>query len=263
MTFRRLVNSDYELQDVADQLEISLEDAARDLALLAVMASLADDFGDRIIFKGGSALRFAHGATRTSRDTDATVVNPAKAPIPSDQVMAVIEKARMGQFLRYNLPKRPVTENKYSLDIDKIEFSCAEVAGTLDVELSFREALVLEPIRQPIGEPYFEPFEVFSMRPVEMAGEKLRTLAQRQRGTDLSDCVLVEELSKPELSDLPRVREKKFELVRKGIGAAELIERVDALQARYVRDVRAIEPGAPEYDMARAAALRLIKAAWP
>jgi predicted nucleotidyltransferase component of viral defense system len=226
------------------------------------MASLVDEFGERIIFKGGSALRFAHGATRTSRDADATVVKPEKAPIPSDQVMAAIEGARMGQFLRYSLPNRPKTENKYSLDIDKIEFSCAEVEGTLDVELSFREGVVLEPLREPIGAPYFEPFSIFTMRPVEMAGEKLRTLAQRQRGTDLSDCVLLEELARGELSDLPRVREKKFELVRDGFGRDDLIKRVEALQAQYERDVRAVDPDAPDYDTARTAALLLIKAAW-
>jgi hypothetical protein len=50
-----------------------------------------------------------------------------------------------------------------------------------------------------------------------MAGEKLRTLAQRQRGTDLSDCVLLEQLANGELQHLPRVREEKFTLVCYGL----------------------------------------------
>jgi predicted nucleotidyltransferase component of viral defense system len=256
------VHTDVELQDVADQLGVTLEDAARDLALLAVMASLADDFGERVVFKGGSALRFAHGATRTSRDADATVVKPANSPIAHEDVMASIERARMGQFLRYTLPKVPVTDNKYSLDIDKIEFSCAEVAGTLDVELSFREDVVLEPARDPIGQPYFEPFPASTMRPVEMAAEKLRTLAQRQRGTDLSDCVTLEQLAKDEISLLPQIREVKFRLVRDGVGPDEIIARIDQLAARYEADVRAVDPGAADYETARAAALRLVRTAW-
>jgi predicted nucleotidyltransferase component of viral defense system len=156
VTIRRLVRTDYELQDAADQQGVSLEDAARDLALLSVMASLADRFGERIISKGGAALRFGHGASRTSRDADATVTQPARAPIPAEEVMEAIASARMGQFLRYTVPREPATANRYSLDVDQIQFACATVEGTLDVELSFREDVVLEPIRLPIGEPYFD-----------------------------------------------------------------------------------------------------------
>lgn len=256
------MHTDVELQDIADRLGVTLEDAARDLALLAVMASLADDFGERVVFKGGSALRFAHGATRTSRDTDATVVKPANSPIAHEDVMASIAKARMGQFLRYTLPKAPATANKYSLDIDKIGFSCAEIAGTLDVELSFREDVVLQPTRHPIGQPYFESFLASTMRPVEMAAEKLRTLAQRQRGTDLSDCVTLEQLAHDEISLLPQVREAKFRLVRDGTGPDEIITRIDQIASRYEADVRAVDPDAAEYQTARAAALRLVRAAW-
>ena len=154
MTVRRLVRNDYELQDAADALTISREDAARDLALLSVIAALVDRFGDRIVFKGGAALRFAHGASRTSRDADATVIKPARAPIPAEQVMAAISDARMGQFLRLRLPAAPRTDNNYSLDVDRVAFSCAETEGTLDVELSYREDVHLEPTRATIGEPY-------------------------------------------------------------------------------------------------------------
>ena len=65
MTIRRLVRTDYELQDAADALGVSLEDAARDLALLSVISSLADRFNGRVVFKGGAALRFGHGASRS------------------------------------------------------------------------------------------------------------------------------------------------------------------------------------------------------
>jgi len=262
VTIRRLVQNDFDLQEAADAQDMSLEDAARDLAILSIIASLADRFGKRIIFKGGAALRFAHGASRTSRDADATITEPAKAPIPADEVLAAIGDARMGQFLRYTVPKQPATANKYSLDVDQIKFACVNVEGTLDVELSYREDVVLGPMSLPIGEPYFEPFTVLTMRPVEMAGEKLRTLAQRQRGTDLSDCVLLERLANDELEHLPRVREEKFKLVRDGLGPDELEQRIDDLRARYDADVRAVDPDAPDYDTARAAAMRLVHAAW-
>jgi predicted nucleotidyltransferase component of viral defense system len=262
MTIRRLVRNDFELQDAADARGISLEDAVRDLALLSVIASLTARFDDRIVFKGGAALRFGYGAARTSRDADATITNPAQAPIPADQVLAAIADARMGQFLRVAVPAVPRTDNRYSLDVDSVSFSCVGVDGTLDVELSYREDVHLEPSRSTIGEPYFEPFSIRTMRPVEMAAEKLRTLAQRQRGTDLADCVLIEQLSQDELHLLPAARIEKFKLVRPGVGPDQLRERIDALAGRYQTDVRAIDPGAPGYDAARDAALRLVRVAW-
>ncbi len=262
MTVRRLVRSDYELQDAADGLGISREDAARDLALLSVMASLADRFEERIVFKGGAALRFAHGASRTSRDADATVVNPAQSPVPANEVITAINDARMGQFLRITAPKTPRTDNSYSLDVDGVEFSCAHADGTLDVELSYRENVYLTPLVSMVGEPYFEPFHARTMRPVEMAAEKLRALFQRQRSTDLADCVLIEQLSERELDVLPEVRAEKFKLVRNGVGPTELRERIAAHSARYETDVRAVDPLAPDYASSRDAALRLVGSAW-
>ncbi|MGZ7036493.1 MAG: nucleotidyl transferase AbiEii/AbiGii toxin family protein, partial [Ilumatobacteraceae bacterium] len=161
------------------------------------------------------------------------------------------------------VPRQPATANRYSLDIDQIQFACAAVEGTLDVELRFPEDVVLEPVALPIGEPYFEAFEVLTMRPVEMAGEKLRTLARRQRGTDLSDCVLLERLSNGETSHLPRIRVEKFKLARAGFGPHELVARIESLRPRYNVDVRAVDPTAADYETARAAALRLVRAAWP
>lgn len=262
MTIRRRVHTAFSLQDAADELGCSLEDAARDLALLSVMASLSDAFAGRIVFKGGAALRFGHGASRSSRDADATVTEPAESPIPADEVLAAISQARLGEFLTIRVPSAPRTDNKYALDVDRIAFTCAGVEDTLDVEFSYREGIVLDPSRVMIGAPYFEPFEILTMRPVEMAAEKLRALAQRQRGTDLADCVLIERLSASEVHELPRVREAKFRLVRAGASAEHLLNRIDRMRATYDTDVRSIDTSAPDYDTARSAAMRLVRCAW-
>jgi len=263
VSVRRLVRTDYELQDVADAQGISLEDAARDLALLSVMASLAATFGGRIVFKGGSVLRFGHGATRTSGDTDATVVDPPRTPLEPEGVREAIAAGRMGQFLQLHVPARPRTANKYSLDFDKVAYACAGVRGTLDVELSYREAVVLPPANTTIGEPYLEPFTIGALRPVEMAGEKLRTLAQRDLPTDLADCVLIRDLARDELGLLAKVREAKFALLRDGVGADEVQARIGRLARVYESDIRAVHPSAPSYEEAAEAALELVRHAWP
>ena len=62
--------------------------------------------------------------------------------------------------------------------------------------------------------------------------------------------------------EMPQIREVKFRLVRNGVGPDEIIARIDQLAARYEADVRAVDPGAADYETARAAALRLVRAAW-
>jgi hypothetical protein len=74
--------------------------------------------------------------------------------------------------------------------------------------------------------------------------------------------VLLEQLANGELQHLPRVRDEKFKLVRDGIGPDELETRIDVLRARYEADVRAVDPDAPDYETARTAAMRLVRAAW-
>jgi predicted nucleotidyltransferase component of viral defense system len=259
---RRRVRTDFELQDVADQRGISLEDAARDLALLAVMASIQDTFGDRVIFKGGSVLRFAWGATRTSADTDSTMTNPARTPVTPDSMREAIEGAAAGQFLQIRAPSAPATANKYSLDFDGVSFDCAGVRGTLSVETSYREDVQLEALPREIGDPYFDPFVVSTMRPVEMAAEKLRTLAQRARGTDLADCVLLERIAADELDQLAALRVEKFRLLSAGAGLETVIGRIEELRGQYEREVRALDPNAPSYAEACEAAQRLARRAW-
>ncbi len=259
---RRRVRTDYELQDAADARGISREDAARDLALLAVMASIQDAFGDRVVFKGGSVLRFAWGATRTSADTDSTMTNPARTPVTPDAMRDAIEGAAAGQFLQIRAPSVPATANKYSLDFDGVSFDCAGVRGTLSVETSYREDVQLDALPCEIGDPYFEPFVVSTMRPIEMAAEKLRTLARRARGTDLADCVLLERIAANELDQLPALRAEKFRLLSAGTGLETVTDRIEDLGNQYERDVRALDPNAPSYAEARDAARRLARRAW-
>lgn len=265
MSLRRLVRNDYELQDAAREQDIDIEDAARDLALISIMASLHTEYSGRIVFKGGSVLRYAWGANRTSGDTDATVIEPAKSPLEAEGVRRAIDNARAGQFLHVKSPDVPATNNKYSLDFDGVEFVCADVAGTVNVELSYREQVVLEPLNKNIGPPYFQEFVVSTMRPAEMACEKLRALVQRTRGTDLADFVLLERLILDDdefISDMPRVREQKFKLVQRSIKLEDVVDKIDSMKATYEAEVQAVDPDAPSYDDARDAAIRVARMAW-
>ena len=63
-----------------------------------------------------------------------------------------------------------------------------ELAAAFPGQLVFKGGFVL---RHGYGHPFYEPFEILTMDPGEMAAEKLRTLAQRQRATDLADLAVL------------------------------------------------------------------------
>lgn len=62
-----------------------------------------------------------------------------------------------------------------------------------------------------IGPPFYEPFEVLTMDPSEMAAEKLRALAQRIRATDLADLAVL--LSNPTVSNDKVARFAKTDVI--------------------------------------------------
>lgn len=78
------------------------------------------------------------------------------------------------------------------------------------MEVSYREDVILPPSVASIGEPYYKPFEIPVLQLDEIAAEKLRTLAQRSRPTDLSDLVMVLECHTIIDSRVRRLAEKKF-----------------------------------------------------
>lgn len=75
---RRLIHTDGDLADLAEQLAVPAAELERDFLLVSVAAQLHNDFARALCFKGGFVLRHVHGQTRLevwpdrSRDLDGT-----------------------------------------------------------------------------------------------------------------------------------------------------------------------------------------------
>jgi predicted nucleotidyltransferase component of viral defense system len=119
----------------------------------------------------------------------------------------------------------------------------------VQVEISYREAVVDEPDLVRIGSPFYDEFEILTMAVPEMAAEKLRALAQRTRATDLAD--LAELLTRGDVrdEDIARLAVAKFELVKQGAAnRAERVERnLQEIGADYDDAVPALFPAARSY----------------
>lgn len=147
-------------------------------------------------------------------------------------------------------PREPATDSARSLDSDRVQVSGDMFPDSVvQVEVSYREEIVGTPVPFDIGEPFYYPFQILTMELAEMAAEKLRTLAQRRRETDLADLAVTLSSGAIDDEDVARFALAKFELVKQG--RANRIERIERnlheLGGSYDDVIPQLFPDAPPY----------------
>jgi Nucleotidyl transferase AbiEii toxin, Type IV TA system len=153
------IHNEFELQDLVEQLGRDANLIERDFALMTIAAGLITEYGDALCFKGGFVLRHVFGHERFSKDIDTTRVNPPKSKLDSGHVADTIQKSGMRNLLSLSAGS-PATDTGRSLDFGNIRYTGPLGSGFVSVEVSYREAVVMEPSLVSIGEPYYEPFEI-------------------------------------------------------------------------------------------------------
>jgi len=246
---RRRWGNAYALADLLAGAGGNFDYAVREFALLTLSARLTERFPGQLVFKGGFVLRHVHQVERFSEDVDATRHNPAKHRLNVDEVADAIRDAGTGDIIRFT-PQRPAVDSARSLDFDSVLVTGSLVADTrVQVEISYREEVIDPPMRELVGAPYYEDFEILAMAPAEMAAEKIRALAQRVKETDLAD--LAELLMRLEVrdDDVARLARHKFELVRAGAANREqrIHEHLVEMAGDYDATVRGFFPDARPY----------------
>jgi predicted nucleotidyltransferase component of viral defense system len=246
---RRLWGDAFALGDLLEQAGGGHDYAVRDFALLTIAARLTERFPNQLVFKGGFVLRHVHQIERFSEDVDSTRHNPAKHRLDATEVADAIRDASSGDIIRF-VPQLPATDSGRSLDFDEVLVSGALMQQTqVQVEISYREEVVDPPMTEFVGAPYYEGFPILAMSPVEMAAEKMRTLAQRVKVTDLAD--LAELLVRDDVGDneLARLAQRKFQLVRAGVANREnrIHENLCEMAVDYEASVHIFYPAARSY----------------
>jgi len=245
----RLWGGVYELAEMLEGMPGGMVFAVRDFALVTLAGELSARFPGQLVFKGGFVLRHAHGHLRFSKDVDATRHAPPSHKLEAAEVAQAIRDASIQNFVQF-VPGEPATDSARSLDFDKVHVSGDVFPySNVQVEVSYREAVVGTPIPVHIGHPFYQPFKILTMETAEMAAEKLRALAQRLRETDLADLAV---LLRDETTDDDAVAsftKAKFELVKQG--RANRIDRIERnlreLGETYDDVVPQLFPDAPSY----------------
>ena len=246
----RLIHSEFELRDVIDASGRDATLIERDFALVTVAAGLVRMYGESLCFKGGFVLRHVYGHERFSKDLDATRINPPKHKFDAGEVKDAIRGAGIKNLLTFN-PGDPATDSGRSLDFDSIGYRGPIGQDTIAVEVSYREDVILPPFVAAIGDPYYKPFEIPVLQLHEIIAEKLRTLAQRSRPTDLSDLAMVLGAHPTDDSRVRQLAEKKFELVKDGNVSERIIDRIKTMESEYDAAIPAVAPDAPSYEEAK------------
>lgn len=204
-----------------------------------------------------------HGQSRLSVDIDATRHDPPRHKLDAADVARSIVRAG-GQLFSVR-SGAPETDSAQSLDFNAIRYKGPLGHGTIAVEVSYREALVLGPVSAEIGHPFYEPFPIPVMAPDEIVAEKLRTLAQRRRPTDLSDIAFL--LTEVEIDDgvVRDVAVAKFRpgLVSPGDHRARIAATIDSMADEYTATIDALVRDAPPYSKAANLVLSKLKNLMP
>ncbi len=173
-----------ELQKYARLSGLNLGRAEKDYFQAILLFVLYQEYGNTLVFKGGTALKKCYGLGRFSEDLDFTCLDK----------ITTIKKIEAG-LKRFNL-EFETEETGYENGL-KITFRIKVPLYTgirysrckLIVDLSFRENVLLKPQIKTIGRFLEEipSFDVFVMQEREILAEKVRVIMSRTTARDIYD----------------------------------------------------------------------------
>lgn len=245
------------LQEIADELGVDVVYVEKDWLLTEIIRTLASGpQGDNLVLKGGQALRHIHGSLRLSKDADYV----ARRRFAFEELRAALSI----RHPRLTLPEAPVGRTRHGFRVRPIAYrGPLGIQDSVELEVSFREDLVREPLRSPYLSPFHEPFLVLVMDPNEMVAEKIRALYQRGNPRDLFDLHFI--FSHPTLridpADVVNMLPRKFApgLVAGGWDRGRLYDRIGEMAPTWHTALAALAPQHPSFNEAQAVVEKALK----
>jgi len=156
-----------------------------------ILSGLSRDVGGEIVFKGGTALNKMGIVKRFSEDLDFTqkkvvslhrIINSASSTVqaynyPFEFDNAVDDERTLGIRMKI---QGPLYKGRNSI-------------STIRIEISKREAVLMECDRKEISPPYVDiiPYTLEIMNIAEIASEKVRAILTRNKARDLYDLHMI------------------------------------------------------------------------
>lgn len=198
---------------------------------------------DGLVFKGGTFLRHAHGLDRFSEDLDFTSkTEDIKKPLrmAAESLSDYGVEARLDQ----------IEENHISFNcrlkyIGPLYTGSERSKGTIDIEVSKREDVFLEPewIRMFFEYPEVKVINALGLTEKELLAEKLRALTMRDKARDLYDCWF---LVRQGVELDPELFEQKMSVVE-----AEPKVVISVVEESWRRDLEMFLVNPPEFSLVK------------
>ncbi|MBI2939324.1 MAG: nucleotidyl transferase AbiEii/AbiGii toxin family protein [Chloroflexi bacterium] len=207
------------LIELAEELGVDPVYLEKDFVLTEVIRNYATGpYRDVLVLKGGQALRHIYGSARLSRDVDYV----ARRRLEFDD----LRESLTVRYPRLAFPEKPVGRTAHGFLVRPITYrGPLGNRDSIELEISFRGDLVLDPDLADYRSPFHEPFQVPVMQVNEM------------------------------------ITEVKFRppLVAGGWDRGQLYERVREEAALWEQSLRALVPSYPSFDEALAVVERSLR----
>lgn len=227
--------------------DLNLYQTEKDYLQHIVLWRIYQSISTELCFKGGTALQKVYNLGRFSEDLDFTADSASqKDPAELDQkITAIIE--RINDFYRTAYSKTTNQSSlSYKLKIEGPLYSKPQSIQTIPIEISFREALSLNPEAVPVSPIYrdISNYVVNIMNMEEILAEKVMAIMTREKARDLYDIYFL--LSKRTKFN-PKLADKKLAYYNLKYDKNAFLKRSASLEIIWEKELQPLMKNVPPF----------------
>lgn len=212
-------------------------DYLQDIALLSIYR----EFGNKLIFKGGTCLYKLYQLNRFSEDLDFTAENKFKPKDFFTKLPNIFSLFNINCSVKVESFQHSI--NVY-LEINGLLYDGRkESRSRLILNISLQEKVCLPLLRIPYAPlfPEVRPFDIYAMAEKEILAEKIRAVHQREKARDVYDLWYLLIIRKASL-DLKLV-EKKLQYIHLKFNQDQFFKRIHEKKNSWQIDLSALISG--------------------
>ena len=215
--------------------------AEKDYFQNILLFTIYQNFGNEIVFKGGTALSKCYGLNRFSEDLDFTCKNEFSFKNISDSLKRFkldfeVEEETLEKSKNFSIKIKGPLYNGNKNSICKIILDC-----------SFKEEVICKPLIKHIGRFLEEipSFDVYVMSQEEILAEKIRTILTRNKARDICDTYF---LINSQIKINKELVNQKLDFYNKKFNEKEFVHAVKAKRGIWKSELSSLITNVPDFN---------------
>lgn len=230
-----------DLLPIAKLKGLSLRFAELDYLQDVALINIYREFGNRLVFKGGTCLYKIYQLNRFSEDLDFNATKGFRAKDFFQRLPFLFRLLDINS--RVNIESFESAENVYLELYGPLYDGKKETRATLKFNISFRERVLLPLQRHPYVSLYREirPFDLFAMDEKEILAEKVRAIYGRNKARDVYDLWYL--IQQKGLSFTEGVVNKKLSYDKMKFDQNRFLTKLEEKKSSWEKDLSALVAG--------------------